>query len=1331
MRDHRFLVVVALMLAFAMPVSAKNITEERPTVKPPTVRTKEVRGSTKAHPGPMTSFERRAAAERAAAARLRQEQIRTGGKPTPLRARPPVIARALTPGATPDYFGTTPNWALSPLPVNLAATPLNAIITTAGTGAGATATANVANGVVTDFTVTAGGSGYTVAPTIAITGGAGTGATAAAIVDPTYGVILAVTVLTPGSGYTSPSVAISGTGAGATATAVADPSTGAISAVMITNGGSGYGGPVITVNPGTSGGAGATGTATVDPVTGAITDISVTNPGYGYFLQRNANGTLTGAIRKFVDRLPGLGSLNANNLGQYIPVAIPDVNRYPNCDYYEIGLTEYTQQMHSDLLPTKLRGYYQKNTTDPTVNTPHYLGPVIVARNGRAVRIKFTNELPTGTPGNLFLPVDHTIMGAGEGPLFSNGTSCDPTTQNCASYKENRAVLHLHGGRTPWISDGTPHQWTTPAGENTPYPKGVSVSYVPDMDGGTEPQGTLTFYYTNQQSARLMFYHDHAYGITRLNVYAGEAAGYIVRDATLDDPLSNTSLLSRGIVPADEIPLIIQDKTFLPSATQLAAQDPTWPFTLSSSRSDLWFPHVYMPNQNPADMMGANAMGRWDYGPWFWPPFTNLPNGSVANPLAGTSPEEGPVNPGTGNPSIVPEGFMDTPLVNGTAYPYLNVQPKPYRFRILNACNDRMLNLQLYAAESNNPMWDAGTGALLDPNAGEVNMVPAVPGNWPAGWPTPDGRSGGFPDPKAVGPSFVQIGTEGGILPAPAIIQNRPIGYNYNRRDITVLNVQEKALFLGPAERADVVVDFSQYAGKTLILYQDAPTPVPAFDPRTDYYTGDPDQTSTGGAPPTQPGYGPNTRTIMQIRVAAGSGTPFNLAALQTALPVAYGASQPKPLVPETVYNQAFGTNHADTYPRIQDTSITFTPSGGSSPINMPMQPKCIQELFDDWGRMNATLGVELPFTNMTTQTTIPYKYIDPPTEVMQNSNPAALVGSAGDGTQIWKITHNGVDTHAIHVHMFDLQLLDRIGWDGMVKPPNPNEVGWKETVVMNPLEDVVVAVRPIIPTLPFKLPDNIRPLDVTMPLGATMAFTGVDPNGLPITVQNDNINFGWEYVWHCHLLGHEENDMMRPMCIAVTPDAPTSLAGTQVNSNRAHFTWTNNAGNATGFTLQRASNAGFSSNLVTTPVGLVTSYTDQSYRSTGVPYYYRVFATGGPVGSTQAPFTNITTTSGFSNVIGPPAGVTTLISVTQAAHNTPVVVNWSYAPAGDQSGFTIQRAVNQNFTGGVVTFTAPAGATSYNDNTTVVRLTYYYRVAATDFLGRGAWSTTRSITAR
>ena len=186
----------------------------------------------------------------------------------------------------------------------------------------------------------------------------------------------------------------------------------------------------------------------------------------------------------------------------------------------------------------------------------------------------------------------------------------------------------------------------------------------------------------------------------------------------------------------------------------------------------------------------------------------------------------------------------------------------------------------------------------------------------------------------------------------------------------------------------------------------------------------------------------------------------------------------------------------------------------------MNMQPKNLQELFDDYGRMNSTLGAELPFTNINTQTTVVLKYLDPPTETVIFGQP-----------QLWKITHNGVDTHSIHFHLFNVQLINRVGWDGAVRPPDPNEIGWKETVRMNPLEDCIVAVKPVRPVLPFGIPDSVRLLDPTSLPGTTTQFSGIDPQtGTPVTVVNQLYNFGWEYVWHCHLLGHEENDMMRPI---------------------------------------------------------------------------------------------------------------------------------------------------------------------------------------------------------
>ena len=316
-------------------------------------------------------------------------------------------------------------------------------------------------------------------------------------------------------------------------------------------------------------------------------------------------------------------------------------------------MVEYTEQMHSDLPPTKLRGYVQLSTsvvpgaqvplTNPDgsiitmpngvqakgVDSPRYLGPFIVADKDVPVRVKFYNLLPTGAGGDLFIPVDTTVMGSGMGPLYMPDM---PGMK--ASYTQNRATLHLHGGRSPWISDGTPHQWITPAGEDTVYPKGVSVYNVPDME--PPENGAMTFYYTNQQSARLMFYHDHSYGITRLNVYAGEAAGYVLRDQV------EQALIQAGIIPVDEIPLVIQDKTFVPINTavintpwgtfgQLAFQDPTWDSTKWGGPGSLWYPHVYMTMQNPGDPSGMNTFGRWHYAPWFWPPGT-VTYGPTANP---------------------------------------------------------------------------------------------------------------------------------------------------------------------------------------------------------------------------------------------------------------------------------------------------------------------------------------------------------------------------------------------------------------------------------------------------------------------------------------------------------------------------------------------------------------------------------------------------------------------------------------------------------------------------------------------------------------------------
>ena len=112
-------------------------------------------------------------------------------------------------------------------------------------------------------------------------------------------------------------------------------------------------------------------------------------------------------------------------------------------------------------------------------------------------------------------------------------------------------------------------------------------------------------------------------------------------------------------------------------------------------------------------------------------------------------------------------------------------------------------------------------------------------------------------------------------MPAPVRVPHQPIGYNLDPAYFNFGIVNQHSLFLMPAERADVIVDFSQASvGDTFILYNDSPAPVPAGAAPYDNYTGDGNLMDSGGAPNTQPGYGPNTRTIMQIRVTADKPVP-------------------------------------------------------------------------------------------------------------------------------------------------------------------------------------------------------------------------------------------------------------------------------------------------------------------------------------------------------------------------------------------------------------------------------------------------------------------------
>jgi len=346
---------------------------------------------------------------------------------------------------------------------------------------------------------------------------------------------------------------------------------------------------------------------------------------------------------------------------------------------------------------------------------------------------------------------------------------------------------------------------------------------------------------------------------------------------------------------------------------------------------------------------------------------------------------------------------MDTMLVNGVVYPYVEVEQRKYRFLMLNACNARFLNPRLFYAQ--------GT---TFPNNAEPNLAKG-------------------------GPPLVQFANEGGFLPAPVTLTGASVA---------------TTLLLSPAQRAECTVDFTSVpAGSFLILYADAPAPFPVGDPLNDYYPG-----SQGAGAPTTPGFGPNTRTILQIRVKARVGA----------------ADASRPLV----------------LPRIDPVPLLPVPPGTT------VRDLSLNEDFDQYGRLIQLIG-----TNVKQGAGFGTPYESPVTESIPHGT-----------TEVWRIANLTGDTHPMHIHLVNWQIVSRQPFDPVAYPalnylgpargPDPNERGWNETVRMNPGEVITVIAK-------FDLPGN-----------------------LPFTVPPSPRTGGNEYVWHCHILEHEEHDMMHALVV-------------------------------------------------------------------------------------------------------------------------------------------------------------------------------------------------------
>jgi FtsP/CotA-like multicopper oxidase with cupredoxin domain len=627
---------------------------------------------------------------------------------------------------------------------------------------------------------------------------------------------------------------------------------------------------------------------------------------------------------------------------------------------------------------------------------PSYPGWTIEARRGTPTTIRYINNLPTPAVESQLagrLTIDQTIHWA------------DPQGQ-MGSPKAYRGaiptVVHLHGAQVPSASDGAPEAWFTADGRNGPaYGTAAPTS-----------ANAAVFRYPNEQPATALWFHDHALGLTRINVFAGLAAIYLLRDAYDTGRPDNPLALPAG---EHEVELLIQDRQF-------------------DRHGQLFF-----PNGSPAD----NPAGL---------------NGPPPNPAV--------------HPYWIPEFFGDVMVVNGKSWPYLEVEPRRYRFRVVNGCNARFLQMHLV------------------------------------------GRAGGRPAPP-----LWQIGTDGGLLDRPIKLLEPHVGAHQ--------------LFLAPAERADIIVDFSKLTGQQFTLVNAAPAPYPGGD-----Y---PEARTTG--------------QVMQFRVTrplAGQDATYDPAG---GRPLRGGAGRPPAIV--RLADPATGMLGHGVRPSVTRQLVLVEVEGPGGPIEVLLNNTKWSGLREGTDTVVAGARPTSMGPGMAGTIHGGLSYL---TELPR-------VGS----TELWELVNLTEDAHPIHVHLIQFQLLNRqyvdttdyrfaydaafpggrfaglrgdgswgavqyeagtyipgygppltymrpnaggaLGGNPDITPylvglpvtPAPSEAGWKDTIKVFPGQVTRIVAR-WAPTL--------------------VPVTGVGPGR---NLYGFDATRGPGYVWHCHILDHEDNEMMRP----------------------------------------------------------------------------------------------------------------------------------------------------------------------------------------------------------
>ena len=715
--------------------------------------------------------------------------------------------------------------------------------------------------------------------------------------------------------------------------------------------------------------------------------------------------------------------LDGNSLPKFVdPLPTFQGRRVDGTSPIQVNMEEFQQKVLPASVYAALPAPYDGGTYlwgyDLNGTGASWPARTIEARKGTTTTVTYTNSL-TNTRLQSLLTVDQSLHWAD--PLGTtarnNCVNGPPLAAPCTEPYAGPipAVVHLHGAEVPSQYDGHPDAWFTPGDEH------LGPSFVSNV-----------YNYPNSQEATTLWYHDHALGVVRQNVFAGLAGFYFIRDNRDTGLATNPITLPAG---PQEVELLIQDRQF-------------------DKNGQLYFPD----SDNAANL-----------------------NGPPSNPDM--------------HPFWIPEFFGDVITVNGKSWPTLEVEPRRYRFRVVNGSNARFYIMQMFNQNG------------LDMH---VNGEP--------------------------GPAIWQIGSDGGFFDAPVKLDDpangpdacagSPWGSNSDVR------AGEKCLFLAPAERADIIVDFAGQNGKTFTMKNFAVLPFPSGGP---VGFGAPDATSDG--------------LVMQFKVVKplrGKDGSFNPAAVHPALRAA-----------PMVNIKSIRPDLRRQLILIEEESNPANPDGPGSPdaAGTPVE-SLVNNTKWNGNREGTTIRV--------------------PGSTSNGRGVSATETPREGATELWEIANLTGDAHPMHIHLVQFQVISRQPFDvdtyladwigafpggtfngfnfapGVFIPgfgppmpydvPNPaGAVGGNLNFDANKyLKGGACAGGACPVRLPDPLDSGWKDTIKTFPGEITRLAVRWTPQNLAVNQGRAGLNSfpfdptsGPGYVEHCHILDHEDNEFMRPLLIA------------------------------------------------------------------------------------------------------------------------------------------------------------------------------------------------------